>query len=71
LGKFLTVVALSRGVRYTAIGLLTDRYGSHFIRVVRHPTQHWGWSLLFTGAILALVGAGILFNKRLLAAPAR
>jgi hypothetical protein len=36
----------------------------------QHPTQYWGWLLLFTAAILFLIGAGILFNKRLPTAPA-
>jgi membrane protein YqaA with SNARE-associated domain len=71
LGKYLAVVAVSRGVRYTVIAVVTDLYGRHFVRVFRHPTQYWGWFLLFTAAIVALIGAGILFNKRLLAVPAR
>jgi len=69
-GKYLVVVAVSRGVRYAVIAVLTDLYGRHFVRVFRHPAQYWGWFLLFTAAILALIGAGILFNRRLLAAPA-
>jgi membrane protein YqaA with SNARE-associated domain len=71
LGKYLAVVAVSRGVRYTVIAVVTDLYGRHFVRVFQHPTQYWGWFLLFTAAILALIGAGILFNRRLLTAPAR
>jgi|SRR5579862_5443658 len=71
LGKYLTVVAVSRGARYTAIAVLADLYGRHFIRVVRHPTEYWGWLLVFVVAILALIGAGILVNRRLLPAPAR
>jgi membrane protein YqaA with SNARE-associated domain len=71
LGKFIAVVAVSRAVRYTVIALVTDLYGRHFVRVFRHPMQYWGWFLLLTAAILALVGAGILFNRRLLTAPAR
>jgi membrane protein YqaA with SNARE-associated domain len=70
LGKYLTVVAISRGVRYTAIGILADLFGRHFVRMFRHPTQYWGWYLVFTAAILVLIGAGILINKRLLSAPA-
>jgi membrane protein YqaA with SNARE-associated domain len=71
LGKYLTVVAISRGVRYTAIGILADLFGRHFTRMFRHPTEYWGWFLVFTAAIVALIGAGILINRRLLAAPAR
>jgi membrane protein YqaA with SNARE-associated domain len=71
LGKYLAVVAISRGARYAVIAVLTDLYGRHLVRVFRHPTQYWGWFLLFTAAILALIGAGILFNRRLLTSPAR
>ncbi len=71
LGKYLAVVALSRSTRYAVIAVLTDLYGRHLVRVFRHPTQYWGWFLLFTTAILALIGAGILFNRRLLTSPAR
>ena len=71
LGKYLAVVALSRGVRYSVIGLLADLYGRHFVQMFRHPMQYWGWLLGFTLAILALIAAGILFNRRLLTASAR
>lgn len=71
LGKYLAVVALSRGARYTAIAYLADLYGRRFVVIFRHPGQYWGWLLLFTAAILVLIGVGILFNRRLLTAPAR
>jgi membrane protein YqaA with SNARE-associated domain len=71
LGKYLAVVALSRGVRYTVIAVLAELLGRHFARMFQHPTQYWGWLLLFTAAILALIGGGILFNRRMLTAPAR
>jgi membrane protein YqaA with SNARE-associated domain len=71
LGKYLAVVVASRGVRYTVIGLLADLYGRHLVRMIRHPTQYWGWLSLFAAAIVLLIGAGILFNRRLLNAPAR
>lgn len=71
LGKYLAIVAVSRGARYTVIAVLADLYGRHFARMFQHPTQYWGWLLLFTAAIVVLIGAGILFNKRLLTAPAR
>jgi len=70
LDKYLAVVAISRGARYTVIGLLADLYGRHFVRMFRHPTQYWGWFLVFAVAVLAMIGAGILVNRRL-AAPAR
>jgi membrane protein YqaA with SNARE-associated domain len=66
-GKYLAVVSASRGVRYTAIGVVAHLYGRHFVRILRHPTQHWGWLLLFAAAVLVLIGAGILVNKRLAA----
>ena len=70
LGKYLAVVAVSRGARYAVIAVVADLYGRHFVRMFQHPTQYWGWLLLFTAAILGLIGAGILFNRRLLTAPA-
>lgn len=71
LGKYLAIVAFSRGARYTLIAVLADLLGRHFARILQHPTQYWGWLLLFAAAVLALIGAGILFNRRMLAAPAR
>jgi membrane protein YqaA with SNARE-associated domain len=70
LGKYLAVVAVSRGVRYAVISVLADLYGRHFVRMFQHPTQYWGWLLLFAAAILSLIGVGILVNRRLLAVPA-
>jgi membrane protein YqaA with SNARE-associated domain len=71
LGKYLAVVAISRGVRYTVIAVIADLFGRRFARMFLHPTQYWGWFLMFGAAILVLIGAGILINKRLLATEAR
>ena len=70
LGTFLTVVALSRGARYATIGLLADLFGRHFVRMFRHPMEYWGWFLVFGLAVVAMIGAGILINRRLMAAAA-
>ena len=69
LGKFLAVVAISRGLRYTVIGILADLLGRRFVGMFRHPSQYWGWLLLFGGAVVALIVGGILMNKRMLSAP--
>jgi len=66
-GKFLTVVAICRGARYSLVAIIADHYGRHFIRVLRHPIQYWGWLLLFAAIILAVIWAGIVLNKRLAA----
>ncbi len=71
LGKFLMVVSLSRAVRYSAIALVADRYGRHFVRALRHPTQYWGWFLLFVAITIALVVGGILINRSLEPAAAK
>jgi len=65
LGEFLAVVAVSRAVRYSAIALVADHYGRHFIRAVRHPTRYWGWLLLAVAITIALIAGGILLNRRL------
>lgn len=68
LGRYLAIVGVSRGVRYTAIAVLADLYGRQIVRVFRHPTQYWGWLLVFTLGVVMLVGAGIVVNRRFLAA---
>lgn len=68
--KFLTVVAICRGARYTLVALIADHYGRHIVRVLRHPAQYWGWLLLFAALILGVILAGVLLNKRLAAASA-
>ncbi len=67
-GKFLTVVAISRGARYSLIAIVADHYGRHFIRVLRHPVEYWGWLLAFAAVILIVIMAGIVVNRRLAAA---
>ena len=64
-GKFLTVVAVARAVRYFGIAFIAGHYGRHFLRVLRHPVQHWGWLALFVGVALAMVAAGVLASQRL------
>jgi membrane protein YqaA with SNARE-associated domain len=68
IGRFLTVVTVCRAARYTFIAVIADRYGRHFIRILRHPSQYWGWLLLAAGMILCLVLAGIVINRRLTSA---
>jgi membrane protein YqaA with SNARE-associated domain len=65
LGTFLTVVAISRALRYSLIAFLAERYGRHFVRMFAHPTEYWGWLLVFTALILVMIGGGILVNRRL------
>ena len=69
-GKYLGIVAACRAVRYTAIAVVADMYGRPFIHMLRHPTQNWGWFLLFAAALLGLIAGGILVNRRLATATA-
>jgi membrane protein YqaA with SNARE-associated domain len=62
--KFLGVVLVSRALRYGAIALIADRYGRHFVRVLRHPADYWGWLLLLIAMIFGLVAGGIVINRR-------
>lgn len=70
-GKFLAVVALARGVRYFGIAFVAGHYGRHFLRVLRHPLQHWGWLLLFVGLTCGLIAGGIIASHRLEQVPAK
>jgi hypothetical protein len=38
----------------TFIAIVADHYGRHFVRVLPHPSQYWGWLLLFYGGHLQL-----------------
>jgi len=70
LGEFLVIVTLCRAARYSAIAFVADHYGRHFIRALRHPTQHWGWMLLFVVLTVGLIAGGILISRRLETEPA-
>jgi membrane protein YqaA with SNARE-associated domain len=68
--KYLIVVALCRAGRYSAVALIAEIYGRHIIRVLRHPTQHWGWLLLLAAIFAGVIGTWFLINRRLETAPA-
>jgi len=63
--QFVAVVTVSRAVRYFGIAFIAGYYGRHFLRVLRHPMQYWGWLALFIALTLALIAAGILVSRRL------
>jgi membrane protein YqaA with SNARE-associated domain len=69
-GRFLTIVALARALRYFGIAYIAGHYGRHFLRVLRHPLQHWGWLLLFVSLTCVLVVGGIVMSRRLETLPA-
>ena len=68
--KYLAVVGLSRAFRYSAVAIVGEVYGRHVIRVLRHPTQYWGWFTLIAAAFIILLTTAILVNRRLEAASA-
>jgi hypothetical protein len=70
MGKYLAIVVTCRATRYAVIALVADHYGSHFIRMLRHPTQYWVWLLLFAAVSFGLIAGGILINRRLATAAA-
>ncbi len=61
--KFITVVATARAGRYFSLAALAAHYGRHFIRLVRHPTQHPGW-LLLLGCLVGLLATAALFVQK-------
>lgn len=64
-GRFLTIVTACRAARYFTIAFIAGHYGRHFLRVMRHPTQHWGWILAAVVLALVLLVAGIMASRRL------
>jgi membrane protein YqaA with SNARE-associated domain len=67
--RFVVVVALARAVRYSGVGIVADIYGRRLIRVLRHPTQYWGWLLVGAVIFAAILGAGALLNRQLEQSP--
>jgi len=70
LPKFLSVVTVCRSARYFGIAFVASQYGRGFIRLLRHPGQHWGWLVLSLTLIVGLIGGGILISRQLTTAPA-
>lgn len=68
-GSFIAIVTVCRAVRYFGIAFIAGHYGRHFLRVLRHPLQHWGWLALFVGLTIALLFGGILLSRRLESIP--
>jgi len=64
-GRFLAIVSTCRAIRYFAIAFVASYYGRHFLRVLRHPTQHWGWIVAAVLLALVLLAGGILASRRL------
>lgn len=65
LGRYISVITVCRIVRYSSVAIIADLYGRHFIRVIRHPLQYWGWFALFAAVVIGLVAGGILINRKL------
>ena len=63
--KYLGIVTVCRAFRFTIIAVVADHYGRHFVRILRHPAQYWGWLLLFAALIFGMVAGGIMINRRL------
>jgi membrane protein YqaA with SNARE-associated domain len=64
-GRFMAIVALSRAVRYFGIAYVASIYGRSLLRVMRHPSEHWGWLLVFVVATGALIAGGLFLTHRL------
>ncbi|HKT88711.1 MAG TPA: hypothetical protein VJQ59_09765 [Candidatus Sulfotelmatobacter sp.] len=63
--KFLGIVTIYRIIRYFGIAYIAGHYGRHFLRVLRHPVQHWGWLTLFLAITCALIVGGIIASRKL------
>jgi membrane protein YqaA with SNARE-associated domain len=64
-GRFLTIVAVCRAIRYFGVAFIAGHYGRHFLRVLRHPTQHWGWVAFFMAVTVLLILGVIVLSRRL------
>lgn len=64
-GQFLVIVGVCRAARYFGIAYVASHYGRSFLRVLRHPLQHWGWLIVAIALIGALVWGGVVVSHRL------
>lgn len=64
-GRFLAIVTVCRGARYFTIAFIAGHFGRRFLRVLRHPIDHWGWLVLFVVLTCALIAGGVLLSRRL------
>lgn len=64
-GRFMVIVAVCRAARYFGVAYIAGHYGRHFLRVLRHPLQHWGWLTLFIVLTIVLIAGGIIGSRRL------
>jgi len=63
--RYIAVVALSRSARYSAIAMIAEHYGRHFVILLRHPDRYWGWLLLIAAVVAGLVAAAIVLRRKL------
>ena len=68
-GRFLAIVTVCRGARYFTIAFIAGHYGRRFLRVLRHPIDHWGWLVFFIALTLALVAGSVFASRRLETVP--
>ncbi len=64
-GQFLVIVGVCRAARYFGIAYVASHYGRSFLRVLRHPLQHWGWLIVAMALIGAMVWGGVVVSHRL------
>jgi len=63
--RFLAVVAVARAARYLLIALIAFHYGRHFVRALRNPSQYYGWLAAIGIAVLMLIVAAAMVQKKL------
>ena len=61
MGKFVSVVAVCRALRYSLIAWTASRYGRHFVRTLSHPKEYVGWFVaIIVGVVIVIVTFVIL-----------
>ena len=61
MGKFVSVVAVCRALRYSLIAWTASRYGRHFVRTLSHPKEYVGWFVaIIVGVVIVIVTVVVL-----------
>jgi len=61
--RYLVTVAGGRALRYGLLAWAGERYGRHFIRLVRNPSRYLGWSILIGVLMIAIIAGGLYLRR--------
>jgi membrane protein YqaA with SNARE-associated domain len=65
LRRFLIVVTISRAARYASVAAIASHYGRHFVRLLRNPSQYYGWLIAIAVALAMMIFVAAMMRRRM------